>query len=188
MPRIFAGLALCSLALVAPPADAQEPELQTVTGESEPVYSDSVVEVYTVPTTHGTLYGEVVRPVVPDGLTVPAALAARSGQLMEQCSLAPHPTGPRSWAAGDAPNPPTPASATRVFANATRDRRCADLTCTFACERNTGVAYDRGRCCTRKSGAAANGCTRLTVPHPCGQPGRLTASSRGVPSRPGKID
>lgn len=61
------------LALLSAPAGAQE-MLQTAQGLSKPVYTESVTEVYRVETTHGVMYGEVVRPVVPEGVKVPVIL------------------------------------------------------------------------------------------------------------------
>ncbi|HVE98976.1 MAG TPA: CocE/NonD family hydrolase [Mycobacteriales bacterium] len=51
-----------------------ETDYRTTTGKSEEVYSESVLEEYRVPTKHGTIYGVVRRPVVPDGVKVPVIL------------------------------------------------------------------------------------------------------------------
>jgi X-Pro dipeptidyl-peptidase len=70
-----AGLLLALIVGATAPAGAQpEPELQTVKGLSEPVYSEWVYEEYRVPTDHGTIYGIVERPVVPEGTLVPIIL------------------------------------------------------------------------------------------------------------------
>ena len=71
-----AGATLLALAGLGSPTAAQEDAspIATVKGMSEPIYEDSVTEVYEVPTPHGTLYGEVVRPVVPEGTLVPVIL------------------------------------------------------------------------------------------------------------------
>ena len=63
------------LALGLPPAAAdEEPEVQTASGLSKPIYSQRITEDYWVTTPHGTIYGEVVRPVVPEGVKVPVIL------------------------------------------------------------------------------------------------------------------
>jgi X-Pro dipeptidyl-peptidase len=59
--------------LLGAPAGAQE-ELQTVQGLSQPIYGEWVYDEYRVPTDHGTIYGIVERPVVPEGVTVPIIL------------------------------------------------------------------------------------------------------------------
>ena len=48
--------------------------LQQVTPRSTPRYNQSVIETYEVATPHGTIRGDVVRPVVPAGVTVPVIL------------------------------------------------------------------------------------------------------------------
>jgi predicted acyl esterase len=71
----LAALVLLAAALAAGSgAVAEEPEIQTVTGMSQPVYDEWTFEDYRVPTPHGTIYGIVERPVVPDGVTVPIIL------------------------------------------------------------------------------------------------------------------
>jgi X-Pro dipeptidyl-peptidase len=67
--RALAVLLLC-LVLVMPAAWAQEdgePDVQTVEGISEEVYTDSVTEEYVVETDHGMIYGIVERPLDADG-------------------------------------------------------------------------------------------------------------------------
>lgn len=68
--RAFAVVALI-LALAAPGlAAAQEgppPGVETTKGVTEPVYEGSVTEPYYVETAHGTIYGEVIRPLTDDG-------------------------------------------------------------------------------------------------------------------------
>lgn len=80
--RSAAGLAIAAvLSLLATAggvstaaADEDEDEYRTTEGISEPVYEDSVLEEYRVPTEHGTIYGVVLRPVVPAGHKVPVIL------------------------------------------------------------------------------------------------------------------
>lgn len=67
MRRLFPAAVL---ALAASTALAQ----QTARGLSEPVYSESITEIYRVETAHGVIYGEVMRPVVPAGVQVPVIL------------------------------------------------------------------------------------------------------------------
>jgi X-Pro dipeptidyl-peptidase len=75
-----AALAATSLAtpLATPPAAGSaggEPiESLGVTGRSEPEYTQFVTESYEVPTPHGTIRGDVRRPVVPEGVQVPVIL------------------------------------------------------------------------------------------------------------------
>lgn len=45
-----------------------------VHGFTTPIYSQSVTEEYRVPTEHGTIFGLVRRPVVPEGVKVPTIL------------------------------------------------------------------------------------------------------------------
>lgn len=67
-------LALAALATFSGAVGAQQPPLRTAQGISEPVYTESVTEIYRVDTPHGVIYGEVVRPVVPEGVKVPVIL------------------------------------------------------------------------------------------------------------------
>jgi len=61
--------------VVGPPAAAQQAgALRTATGRSEPIYTEHVQEPFRVPTRHGTLFGFVDRPVVPEGVKVPVIL------------------------------------------------------------------------------------------------------------------
>jgi len=46
----------------------------SVHGFTTPIYSQSVTEEYRVPTEHGTIFGLVKRPVVPEGVKVPVIL------------------------------------------------------------------------------------------------------------------
>ena len=46
----------------------------SVHGYTTPIYSQSVTEEYRVPTEHGTIFGLVRRPVVPEGVKVPVIL------------------------------------------------------------------------------------------------------------------
>ena len=72
--RVLVVALLVALA-VPPVAAAQEappPEVQTTKGVTEPVYENSVTESYTVETDHGTIYGEVIRPLTDDGADVTA--------------------------------------------------------------------------------------------------------------------
>lgn len=67
--RISRSAVLATL-LVSLPVAAQ----QTTQGLSEPVYTERITEVYRVDTAHGVIYGEVIRPVVPEGVKVPVIL------------------------------------------------------------------------------------------------------------------
>ena len=58
----------------APPSLAQEPEYETTTGKSQPTYTERIQEEYRVKTRFGTIYGVVVRSVVPSGVKVPVIL------------------------------------------------------------------------------------------------------------------
>ncbi len=73
LPALLAALLLLSL-VAASPVQAQEPEFATAKGQSKPVYKDSVVEEFRIPSPHGNLYGWVRRPVVPKGVEVPVIL------------------------------------------------------------------------------------------------------------------
>lgn len=64
-----AALLFCSCAVLAQPAP-----LQSAQGLSEPVYTESLTEIYRVETPHGVIYGEVIRPIVPEGVKVPVIL------------------------------------------------------------------------------------------------------------------
>jgi X-Pro dipeptidyl-peptidase len=50
------------------------PAQQTTQGLSEPIYTQRITEVYRVDTPRGVIYGEVIRPVVPEGVKVPVIL------------------------------------------------------------------------------------------------------------------
>lgn len=54
----------------APSAGSQQP----VRGYTTPIYSQSITEEYRVPTEHGTIFGLVRRPVVPEGVKIPTIL------------------------------------------------------------------------------------------------------------------
>src|SRR5688572_22995546 len=72
---VAGSVALAAGLCVGPPAHAQaadEPE--TTTGLSEPIYTEHVQEEFRVETRHGTLFGFVDRPVVPEGVQVPVIL------------------------------------------------------------------------------------------------------------------
>ena len=74
--RVVAVLVLI-LALAVPGAVAAQEEgvpegVETTKGISEPTYSNSVTEQYYVETDHGTIYGEVIRPLTDDGKDVNA--------------------------------------------------------------------------------------------------------------------
>jgi X-Pro dipeptidyl-peptidase len=66
------ALSLC-LGALAPGAVADE-HIKTTKGISEPIYTQTITEEYRVPTKHGTIYGVVIRPVVPEGVKVPVIL------------------------------------------------------------------------------------------------------------------
>ena len=75
-PLLAAFLLVAGVALpgVAPSAGAADEDYQTTKGQTKPIYKESVTEEYRVPTKHGTIYGVVVRPVVPAGKKVPVIL------------------------------------------------------------------------------------------------------------------
>jgi X-Pro dipeptidyl-peptidase len=84
MPRVIGLLALVLALTAAAPAAAQDPpEPATATGITEPVYTDSVVEEFRVPTPFGQVYGWVRRPVVPAGVKVPVILTYSPYHLVE---------------------------------------------------------------------------------------------------------
>ena len=64
------------LALAVPGAAVAQEEVpenvETTKGQSEPTYENSVTEQYYVETDHGTIYGEVIRPLTADGEDVKA--------------------------------------------------------------------------------------------------------------------
>lgn len=69
------SVALAAGLTVGPPAQAQSADgIQTTTGRSEPIYTEHVQEEFRVETRHGTLFGLVDRPVVPEGVKVPVIL------------------------------------------------------------------------------------------------------------------
>ena len=75
------GLLLIAIAaaLAAPAAaqgggDPPPDEPATAAGLSEPIYGDSITETYRVETEHGSIFGNVTRPVVPEGVSVPVIL------------------------------------------------------------------------------------------------------------------
>jgi len=69
------SLALAAGLAVGPPAQAQSPEdPRTTSGLSDPIYTEHVQEEFRVQTRHGTLFGFVDRPVVPEGVKVPVIL------------------------------------------------------------------------------------------------------------------
>ncbi len=53
-------------------------------GLSEPVYDEWFVEEYRIPTDHGTIYGVVERPVVPDDVDVPVILTYTPYRVLGQ--------------------------------------------------------------------------------------------------------
>jgi len=68
---LASGAALPTLPVAA---EGEDGEYKTTKGKTEPIYTESVVEEYRVPTKHGTLYGVVKRPVVAEGVKVPVIL------------------------------------------------------------------------------------------------------------------
>ena len=81
MPRSIRLLAatavlasVATLPTLSAGAEGEEGEYKTTTGKTEPIYTESVLEEYRIPTKHGTLYGVVERPVVPEGVKVPIIL------------------------------------------------------------------------------------------------------------------
>ncbi|MFT5222430.1 MAG: X-Pro dipeptidyl-peptidase [Glaciecola sp.] len=70
----FAVVAGTAAAGATIPAAAQDPDYETVAGLSEPTYGEQIIEPYRIATDHGTIYGEVMRPVVPEGTLVPIIL------------------------------------------------------------------------------------------------------------------
>lgn len=73
-PRLLLLPVLLGLLAVTAPAQAEEEDYRTVEGRSEPVYTSFVDEEHRIETPHGTIYGVVRRPVVPDGTKVPVIL------------------------------------------------------------------------------------------------------------------
>ena len=63
-----------ALATFGVPGRAQEATYETTTGKSKPIYTEQIQEDYRVKTRFGTIYGVVVRPVVPEGVKVPVIL------------------------------------------------------------------------------------------------------------------
>ncbi|MDT7573515.1 MAG: X-Pro dipeptidyl-peptidase [Actinomycetota bacterium] len=59
---------------IAPSATAAQDDYRTTKGKTQPIYTESVTEEYRIPTKYGTIYGVVVRPVVPAGKKVPVIL------------------------------------------------------------------------------------------------------------------
>jgi X-Pro dipeptidyl-peptidase len=74
-PAIAAACALLAV-LAAVPATAVPTSAGDVdvAGQSQPVYTQTLTESYEVPTPHGTIRGDVIRPVVPEGVQVPVIL------------------------------------------------------------------------------------------------------------------
>ena len=71
----FCGLVVALLLSVLPTSSgAQTLTYETTTGKSEPIYTETIQEEYRVRTRFGTIYGVVVRPVVPQGTKVPVIL------------------------------------------------------------------------------------------------------------------
>ena len=56
----------------------------TLTGQSEPVYTEFITESYEIPTRHGIIRGDVRRPVVPDGVAVPVILTSTPYSVLYQ--------------------------------------------------------------------------------------------------------
>ena len=73
MKKTLSALVI-ALGLVQPVGATHEDEIHTVRGISTPIYAESIVEHYRVPTEWGTIYGAVRRPVVPEGVKVPVIL------------------------------------------------------------------------------------------------------------------
>lgn len=72
---VAGSLALAAGLAVGSPAQAQPVDgPRTTTGLSEPIYTEHVQEEFRVATRHGTLFGFVDRPVVPEGVKVPVIL------------------------------------------------------------------------------------------------------------------
>ena len=72
---LVGSLALAAGLAAGPPAQAQVADgIETTTGKSEPIYDEHVQEEFRVETRHGTLFGFVDRPVVPEGVKVPVIL------------------------------------------------------------------------------------------------------------------
>ncbi len=71
-------LAALTVFVLAPVAASGQPDgeegYETAQGKSQPKYTESVTEQYRVETEYGTIYGEVKRPVVPEGVDVPVIL------------------------------------------------------------------------------------------------------------------
>jgi X-Pro dipeptidyl-peptidase len=75
LTALLAGTLLTAPFLLGGPASAEDDtDFETREGKSEPVYTEFIDEEYRVPTDHGTIYGVVKRPVVPEGVKVPVIL------------------------------------------------------------------------------------------------------------------
>ncbi|CAN5332385.1 hypothetical protein BH23ACT9_BH23ACT9_23260 [soil metagenome] len=82
------GLLLASLATSPAAAQPTDPDAAYdgagLVGISEPIHEESVTEVLEIPTDYGTLYGEVIRPVVSDGVAVPVILTYSPYNVISQ--------------------------------------------------------------------------------------------------------
>jgi X-Pro dipeptidyl-peptidase len=87
MRILLAVVAVLALAVTAAPAGAT-PDVQTTTGRSQPIYDEFVTETYRVPTEHGTIYGQLVRPVVPDDVKVPVILTYSPYNVLREPNIA----------------------------------------------------------------------------------------------------
>ncbi|MGI9015534.1 MAG: CocE/NonD family hydrolase [Euzebya sp.] len=107
-----------------------------LTGHSEEVYDQTVTEVLEVPTDHGTIYGEVIRPVVEEGVMVPVILTYSPYNVLTQTL-----TGNGSIADDATADYYVP----RGYARAVFD---------VVGTRNSGGCYDYGGIGERETGAA----------------------------------
>jgi X-Pro dipeptidyl-peptidase len=74
LTALMLGVCVAAPGLVPGAGAADDEDYKTTKGQSRPIYKDSVTEEYRIPTKHGTIYGVVVRPVVPAGKRVPVIL------------------------------------------------------------------------------------------------------------------
>ena len=85
LPAVLLGGLIASTLVLSPGASAEDDtDFKTVTGKSEPVYTEFVNEEYRVPTPHGTIYGVVKRPVVDEGVKVPVILTYTPYNILER--------------------------------------------------------------------------------------------------------
>lgn len=125
---------LVLVGMIQPAAATHEGEVHTANGQSKPIYAESVVEHYRVPTDWGTIYGAVRRPVVPEGVKVPVILTYSPYNITAR----PHNTS----------------GVTDSVANFYVPRGYARALFDLVGTRESGGCYDFGGLAERESGAA----------------------------------